>query len=201
MLRIVVAVGLWLWGQHFNRGEFKGVGWWWFSWRGKRQLMVVMMGVMVMMMVTQARLHVSRELHLGHREGHLMCAEGCAGWHVIAPELKHSRCWADGALIGELRTLWAHCAPHLPGLAAGGGQKGEGVGCPLWRRAGRPVLCNNIQKHIRFPVLLDDLQGQQKFKLIKKKKALNFFFNHANLKLNFEVKKKSLHQKNICKLF
>lgn len=54
--------------------------------------MVVMMGVMVMMMVTQARLHVSRELHLGHSEGHLMCAEGCAGWHVIAPELKHSRC-------------------------------------------------------------------------------------------------------------
>ena len=62
--------------------------------------MVVMMGVM--MMVTQARLHVSRELHFGHREGHLVCAEGCTGSHVIAPELKHSRCGTDGAFVGEL---------------------------------------------------------------------------------------------------
>lgn len=51
-------------------------------------MVMVVMGMMVM--VTQARLHVSGELYLGHCEGHLMCAEGCAGCHVIAPELKHS---------------------------------------------------------------------------------------------------------------
>lgn len=66
--------------------------------------MVVVMGVM-MMMVTQARLHVSGELDLGHGEGHLVRAEGCAGRHLVAPELKHSRCGADGALVGELGTF------------------------------------------------------------------------------------------------
>lgn len=49
--------------------------------------MVVMVGVVVV--VVQAGLHVSRELHLGHGEGHLVRAESRAGCHVIAPELKH----------------------------------------------------------------------------------------------------------------
>lgn len=65
--------------------------------------MVVMgMVVVVVVMMTQARLHVSGELHLGHGEGHLVRAEGRAGGHVVAPELKHSRSGADCAFIGEL---------------------------------------------------------------------------------------------------
>lgn len=51
-------------------------------------MVVVVMGVM--MMVTQAGLHVTGELHLGHGEGHLVCAEGRARGHVVAPQLKHS---------------------------------------------------------------------------------------------------------------
>ena len=89
VLRVVRAVGLRLRGQHLHRGEFEGVGGGRLSRRGERQLMVVVvMGVM--MMVAQAGLHVTGELHLGHGEGHLVRAEGRAGGHVVAPQLKHS---------------------------------------------------------------------------------------------------------------
>lgn len=147
VLRIIGAAGLWLWGQHFNRWQFEGVGWGRFSWRSERQLVMVVVGVM--MMVRQARLHVSRKLHLWHSEGHLVCTEGCTGCHIIAPELKHSWCGADSALVGELGTFWAHSASHLPGLTTGGGQEGEGVRRSLWRGAGRPVLCGDTKTLIR----------------------------------------------------
>ena len=148
VLRVVGAAGLRLRGQDFHRGQFEWVGWGRFSGRGERQLMVVVvMGVMVMMVVTQAGLHVSGELHLRNREGHLVGAEGRAGRHLVAPELKHSRCGTDGALVGELGTFWAHGTSHLPGLATGGGQEGEGVRGSLWRGAGRPVLCGESQTH------------------------------------------------------
>lgn len=103
VLRVIGAGGLRLRRQHFDGGQFEGVGRGRFSRRGERQLVVVvvMMGVM-MVMVTQAGLHVSRELHLGHGESHLVRAERCAGRHVVAPELKHSRGGADGAFVGEL---------------------------------------------------------------------------------------------------
>lgn len=87
MLRVVVGgVGLRLGGQHFYRRQFKRVGRGSLGWRGERQLVVVMVGVVV---VVQAGLHVSGELHLGHGEGHLVRAESGAGRHVVAPELKH----------------------------------------------------------------------------------------------------------------
>lgn len=86
MLRVVGAVGLRLRGQHFDRRQFERVGRRSLGWRGERQLVVV---VVVGVVVVQARLHVSGELHLGHCEGHLVRAERGAGRHVVAPELKH----------------------------------------------------------------------------------------------------------------
>lgn len=143
-LRVVGAVGLRLRGQNLDRRQFEGVGRGGLGWRGERQLVVVVV-VAVVVVVVQARLHVSGELHLGHREGHLVRAERGSGRHVVAPELEHPRRGADRAFVGELGSLGAHGAPHLPGLAAGGGQKGEGAGCSLWRGAGRPVLRGQIQ--------------------------------------------------------
>lgn len=87
VLRVVGAAGRRLRGQHLDRRQFEGVGRGRLSWRGERQLVVVVVGVVVV--VVQARLHVSGELHLGHREGHLVRAERGAGRHVVAPELKH----------------------------------------------------------------------------------------------------------------
>lgn len=82
VLRVVVgAVGLHFYRRQFKRVGRRSIGWW-----GERQLVVVMVGVVV---VVQAGLHVPRELHLGHGEGHLVRAESRAGCHVIAPELKH----------------------------------------------------------------------------------------------------------------
>lgn len=87
VLRVVGAAGLRLRGQHFDGRQFERVGRRSLGWRGERQLVVVVVGVVVV--VVQARLHVSRELHLGHREGHLVRAERGTGSHVVAPELKH----------------------------------------------------------------------------------------------------------------
>lgn len=148
MLGVVGAAGLRLRGQHFNGRQFEGVGRGRLGRGGERQLVVVVVVVgMMVVVVTQARLHVSGELHLWHGEGHLVCAEGRAGRHFIAPQLKHSRCGADGALVGKLGAFGAHSASHLPGLATGGGQEGEGVGGSLRRGAGRPVLRGDSRTH------------------------------------------------------
>lgn len=87
VLGVIGAAGLRLRRQHLNRGQFEGVGGRRFSRWGQRQLVVVMMRmvVVVMMVVTQAGLHVPRKLHLGHRESHLVRAEGSAGGYVVAP--------------------------------------------------------------------------------------------------------------------
>ena len=89
VLRVVGAVALRLGRNHFDRGQFKGVGRGGVRRGGQGQLVVVVM--MVVMMVSQARLHVPRELDFGHSERHLMGVEGGAGCHVITPELKHPR--------------------------------------------------------------------------------------------------------------